>query len=202
MTSFERRGRAAVVLRDGPRVALIRRVREGRTYFVFPGGGIRSGETPAEAATREAQEELGVRVVLGPRLLIDEFRGETVHYFSGLIVDGEFGTGTGDELLESGTTSRGSYEPVWMETAELLHHDVRPRVLAAILAGGWPGVANGREIQYVWDKWIIPSGCRPRTTRPTTSSSSASRSVCGHSAMNCVTRSSSGFGNTRARSAS
>jgi 8-oxo-dGTP diphosphatase len=136
VNSSERRGRAAVVLRDETRVALIRRVRDGRTYFVFPGGGIRADETPADAATREAGEELGVRVVLGPRLLIEEFRGRTIHYFSALIVGGDFGTGTAEEMVASGTTERGTYEPVWMEIADLPHYDVRPRVLATILTGG------------------------------------------------------------------
>jgi len=136
VNSSERRGRAAVVLRDETRIALIRRVRDRHTYFVFPGGDIRGDETPADAATREAHEELGVQVVLGPRLLIEEFRGQTVHYFSGLIVGGDFGTGTGDEMRASGTTERGTYEPVWMELHDLLHYDVRPRALAAILTGG------------------------------------------------------------------
>ena len=129
MTVSDRRGRAAVVLRDATCVALIRRVRDGRTYFVFPGGGIRGGETPAETATREAREELGVEVVLGPRLLIEEFRGETAHYFSALIVGGEFGTGGDDE-------GAGTSEPVWMELADLPHHRVHPRALTAILTGG------------------------------------------------------------------
>ena len=135
VNSSDRRARAAVVLRDETRIALIRRVRDGHTYFVFPGGGIRDGETPPEAAEREAHEELGVRVVLGPRLLIEQFRGQTVHYFSGLIVGGDFGTGTGDEIRTSGTTERGTYEPMWMEVHDLLRHDVRPRALAAILTG-------------------------------------------------------------------
>ena len=68
---------------------------------------------------REAQDELGVRVVLGPRLLIEEFRGQTVHYFSALVVGGEFGD-----------------EPTWMEISELPYYDVRPRALTAILTGG------------------------------------------------------------------
>jgi 8-oxo-dGTP diphosphatase len=112
-------GRAALVLRDERRVALIRRVREGHTYFDFPGGEIRVGEQPAETAVREAREELGVQVVLGPRLLIEEFRGETTHYYSAAVVAGDFGN-----------------EPTWMEIAELPHYDVRPRALAAILTGG------------------------------------------------------------------
>ena len=115
---------------------MIRRVREGRTYFVFPGGGIGRAETPADAAIREAREALGVRVVLGPRLLIEEFRGQTVHYFSALIVGGEFGAGPGGEARSSGTTDSGTYDPVWMEVTELPHHDVRPRALATILTGG------------------------------------------------------------------
>lgn len=126
MSDSERRGRAAVVLRDETRIALIRRVRDGRTYFVFPGGGIRAGETPAEAATREARDELGIQVVLGPRLLIEEYRGQTVHYFSALIVGGEFGGAAHDD----------AHEPIWMEVRDLLDYDVRPRALAAILTGG------------------------------------------------------------------
>jgi 8-oxo-dGTP diphosphatase len=109
-------------VRDESRVALIRRVQDGHTYFVFPGGGIRAEETPSDAAVREAREELGVRVVLGPRLLIEEFRGRTVHYFPALVVSGEVGT--------------GAAEPVWFELDELPNYDVRPRALAAILTGG------------------------------------------------------------------
>ena len=60
-----------------------------------------------------------MRVVLGPRLLIEEFRGQTVHYFSALVVDGEFGD-----------------EPTWMEVSELPYYDVRPRALTTILTGG------------------------------------------------------------------
>src|SRR5215510_12291528 len=109
--------RAAVVLRDERRVALIRRVRDGHTYFDFPGGDIRSGEQPADTAVREAREELGVQVVLGPRLLIEEFRGETAHYYSAVAVAYD------DETF-------------WMDIAELPHYDVRPRALATILTGG------------------------------------------------------------------
>ena len=134
VNSSDRRARAAVVLRDETRIALIRRVRDGHTYFVFPGGGIRDDETAAEAATRQVQRELGVDVLLGPRLLIEEFRGETAHYFSGLIVAGEFGTG--GRADDADPADAGTSEPVWMELAELPHHRVHPRSLAAILTVG------------------------------------------------------------------
>ncbi|HWJ44168.1 MAG TPA: NUDIX domain-containing protein [Gaiellaceae bacterium] len=113
---------AAVVLREERRVALVRRVQDSHTFFTFPGGHVHAGEQPADAAIREAREEFGVRVVLGPRLLIEEFRGETGHYFSAVVVGGELGS--------------GNDEPVWMELEELPNYDVRPRALAAILTGG------------------------------------------------------------------
>jgi 8-oxo-dGTP diphosphatase len=94
---------------------------ERHTYFTFPGGDLQSGEQPADAAVREARDGLGVRVVLGPRLLIEELRGETAHYYSAVVVEGDVGSGTDD--------------PVWMELEELQHYDVRPRALAAILTG-------------------------------------------------------------------
>ena len=96
-------------------------MQDGHTFFVFPGGRIREGEAPADAAVREARDELGVRVIVGPRLLIEELHGQTVHYFSALVVAGEVGSGAG--------------EPVWFDLKELPYYDVRPRALAAILTG-------------------------------------------------------------------
>jgi ADP-ribose pyrophosphatase YjhB (NUDIX family) len=109
------------VLRDETRIALIRRVHDGRTHLGFPGSVIRLDETPADAARRGAREELGVDVVLGPRLLIEELAGETTHYFSALVVRDDDG---------------GEQDPVWLELVDLPHYDVRPRALAAILTGG------------------------------------------------------------------
>ena len=57
--------RARIVLIEHGRVALIRRDRDGQTDFFFPGGGVEAGETPEEAARREAVEKLGVEVELG-----------------------------------------------------------------------------------------------------------------------------------------
>ena len=52
------RTRAGVVLIEDGKVALIERHRAGLDYFVFPGGGVDDGETPEQAAVREAMEEL------------------------------------------------------------------------------------------------------------------------------------------------
>ncbi len=57
--------RAVAVLLENGLVAMIERRRQGHLFYVFPGGHVERGETPAEAAIREAKEELGldVRVV-------------------------------------------------------------------------------------------------------------------------------------------
>jgi 8-oxo-dGTP diphosphatase len=126
-----------VIVEDG-HVALVRRVRAGRTYYVFPGGGVHAGETPEQAAAREALEELGVRVRVGELLHIEVFDGERFLYFSAEIVGGEFGTGRGDEIGASGTTDAGTYEPVWLPLSELASVpdglDVRPPRLAEYLS--------------------------------------------------------------------
>ena len=56
------RARAAVVLIRTDKIALIERHRNGKHYFVFPGGKVEAGETPARAAALEAEEELGLVV--------------------------------------------------------------------------------------------------------------------------------------------
>jgi ADP-ribose pyrophosphatase YjhB (NUDIX family) len=122
VSSSDGRGRAAVVVRDETRVALIRRVVDGRTHFAFPGGAIRSDETPGDAARRGAREEVGVEVVLGPRLLIEEVGGETTHYYSAVVVRSADGIRAAD--------------PTWLDIGELPNYTVRPRALAAILTGG------------------------------------------------------------------
>ena len=43
---------AAIIVQEG-KIALIKRIREEETYYVFPGGGIEEGETPEEATKRE-----------------------------------------------------------------------------------------------------------------------------------------------------
>ncbi|HVT77782.1 MAG TPA: NUDIX domain-containing protein [Acidimicrobiales bacterium] len=53
-----------VVVRQG-RLALIERHRGAQHYFAVPGGGVERGESIAQAAQREAEEELGVAVKLG-----------------------------------------------------------------------------------------------------------------------------------------
>lgn len=63
---------ATICLFDGQRRLLLARHVDGGLWST-PGGAIEPGETPAEAAVREAHEELGIEV--RPRALIGVFGG-------------------------------------------------------------------------------------------------------------------------------
>lgn len=64
------RERAAVIIVIDYRIALIKRVKNNETYYVFLGGGIENGETSEFAAIREAFEELGVYVEINKLLKV------------------------------------------------------------------------------------------------------------------------------------
>jgi 8-oxo-dGTP pyrophosphatase MutT (NUDIX family) len=130
--------RAAVVIVENGRVALIERVRDGRTYFVFPGGRVETGESPQQAAVREAHEELGVSVDLGDLIFVAHRDGRERRYYFARIAGGTVGTGRGTEMMTSGTTAKGTYRPVWVDPSILTELDVRPRALSEALAS-WTG---------------------------------------------------------------
>lgn len=135
MTSSEPARARVVIVEDG-QLALIKRVRAERTYYILPGGGVEAGETPEQAAVREAHEELGVDVELGGVIHEEHFRGSRFVFFQARIVGGEFGTGAWPDHADEDELTlakSGTHEAVWVPLADLsdLHVglDVRPRAL-------------------------------------------------------------------------
>ena len=125
-----------MVIVDDGRVALIKRIRAGKTYYLFPGGGVEGGETPEQAAIREAHEELGVAVELGEPRFEEDFDRSRFVYFDARIVGGEFRTGLWPDHAERDAKARersGNHEPVWIPVDELEGLDVRPRALVSLL---------------------------------------------------------------------
>jgi 8-oxo-dGTP pyrophosphatase MutT (NUDIX family) len=146
VTGTPRRRAGVLVVVDG-RLALIDRVRDGvPPYSTIPGGGVDDGETFAEAAVREAREELGLDVVLAggrdaePTFVLRDDRGDH-QYFVAEVVGGTFGPGGGPEWDPG--RGRGTYTPVLVDPAEAVARDVVPfpvaeAVLQAFAAGRWP----------------------------------------------------------------
>jgi 8-oxo-dGTP pyrophosphatase MutT (NUDIX family) len=128
--------RSAVIIVEDDRVALIERVRDGRTYYVFPGGTVEADETTEAAAIREAYEELGVHVQLLALAAVVTFQAEEQYYYLAAISGGRFGTGMGEEFTSVATLARGTYRPVWLPRRDLERYDVRPHALAQALSEG------------------------------------------------------------------
>jgi 8-oxo-dGTP diphosphatase len=122
------RDRGSVVLIENNKVGLIKRIRDGSVYYVFPGGGIEVGEIPEIAAKREAFEELGVRVNVSECFKKVEFNG-TQYFFLAEIIEGTFGTGQGEEYTGE-KRGRGSYLPIWVDIEKLSFLDVKPKEVA------------------------------------------------------------------------
>ncbi|TCW49903.1 mutator protein MutT [Bacillus thuringiensis] len=112
---------AAIIMQEG-KIVLIKRIREGEIYYVFPGGGIEEGETPEEATKREAYEELGVHIKVEHLIAKVEYKG-TEYYFNAHIVGGVFGSGKAEEFEMK---DRGSYIPLWLPIHELEKVNIKP----------------------------------------------------------------------------
>jgi 8-oxo-dGTP diphosphatase len=122
------RDRGSAIIIENKKVALIKRVRDGVTYYVFPGGGIEDGETPKAATEREAYEELGVSINVKECFDIVQYNG-TQYFYIANIVAGTFGTGIGEEYQDT-KRDRGTYCPVWMDIKDVMDHDIRPSQVA------------------------------------------------------------------------
>lgn len=136
--------RAAALIVEAECVAVIAR-RNSSTplpYYVFPGGQIEAGESPSEAATREAWEELGVHIVVQRLVAEVLYRGDTQYYFAAIVTDGVFGSGAGAEITGTNAPEVGTYTPLWMPISRVLSEPVYPRGIAALIVDaahtGWP----------------------------------------------------------------
>src|SRR5699024_8153166 len=120
------RNRGSVVLIENRDVAMIKRVKDDLTCYVFTGGGIEHEETTEDTTKREDYEELGVHIdVKNSIAKIDYNRDQ--YYFLGEIIGSTFGTGQGEEFSYS---SNGIYIPMWVDIDDLLTMNVKPKEVA------------------------------------------------------------------------
>ena len=138
--------RAGIVLIQEDKVALIERYRAGFHYFIFPGGGVDEGETPEQAAVREAMEELGIEVAIRRKVAeVQVGQRSRQIYFLVEQTGGEFGTGTGEEFEESNRDNpqKGIYIPTWMPIDDLPGHtNIYPEDVSKLVVRS---VKEGRE---------------------------------------------------------
>lgn len=75
------RKRVAVVISKDNKILLMRRIKDGRKYFVFPGGGVKRGENFESAIKREIKEEFDIDITIRTFLFRIENKGRVELYF-------------------------------------------------------------------------------------------------------------------------
>lgn len=107
---------AAVIVHNGRVPVVRRRISEGSLAWQFPAGAIETGETPSQAAIREAHEETGLTVtavtVLGER--VHPNTGRAMVYVACDVRAGDATIVDDDELIEFAWSTRrqlGDYVP-------------------------------------------------------------------------------------------
>ena len=81
------------IIKDGK---ILLQQREDFETWALPGGAIEAGETPAQAAVREAREETGLNVEITQLvgLYTKPYWNSTVALFAATVIDGEFSYGS------------------------------------------------------------------------------------------------------------
>jgi ADP-ribose pyrophosphatase YjhB (NUDIX family) len=138
-TRKEPKRRAVAVVVDGDQVLVMRRSKRGREYAVLPGGAVEAGETVAEAALRELQEETTLVAEIDRLLWTGWHNGRPAWYFLMTAVRG-CAELSGPEALANGPDNR--YELRWVtadQFAELGLHPSDIRGPLTDLLAGRPG---------------------------------------------------------------
>jgi len=104
-----------VIIRNGE-ILLMRRVRDDREYFVFPGGGIEGNESLENGVIREIKEEFNLDVKINKFLFQIENRGRQEFYF---LIKEFSGVPkiSGNEKKRMNESNQ--YYPVWKELEDI-----------------------------------------------------------------------------------
>ena len=104
-----------VIIRNGE-ILLMRRVRDDREYFVFPGGGIKRDESLENGVIREIKEEFNLDVKINKFLFQIENRGRQEFYF---LIKEFSGVPkiSGNEKKRMNESNQ--YYPVWKELEDI-----------------------------------------------------------------------------------
>lgn len=88
LLSLKKRIGARAVIFNGDKVYLMYRRKNGKEYYVLPGGGVENNETLEETVKRELKEEFSVDIKVIGYLGINEFNTSINHFFYCEIVSG------------------------------------------------------------------------------------------------------------------
>ena len=101
----------AIIIKDGT-ILLMKRQKNDKTFYVFPGGMREENETEKQCCKRELEEEFGI--VVEPKQMIYEIsqNGEKQGFFVCEWISGDIHKTDAEEYSTNDTTLYGTYEPV------------------------------------------------------------------------------------------
>jgi 8-oxo-dGTP diphosphatase len=118
----------AIIIADSS-ILLIHRVKAGKEYWVFPGGGVEDADFDEKAALeRECIEELGLVVAVGD--LFREFGEE--RFYRCEVISGILGSGKGPEFSRDPIIS-GTYKPEWVPLKDVRDMNVLPAEIRDVI---------------------------------------------------------------------
>jgi len=108
--------RAVGVIIKENKILLMRRMKNGQEYYVFPGGGVKEGESTETAIIREIREELSLDAKIDKLLFEIENQGRQEYYYLIKEFSGQPQLG-GEEKQRMSADNQ--YYPVWIEFDKL-----------------------------------------------------------------------------------
>jgi len=142
------RVRVAALAIRGDLVLLARHVRNGRTSYLLPGGGLEADETAREALARELREEASVACSIGDLVYVIEARAPSG---SKHLVQLVFSTEIHGEVGASTDARVAACE--WHDVESLRTLDLHPSV-GATLAGDLRG-GGAPPCRYLEAPWVV-----------------------------------------------
>jgi cytidylate kinase len=118
----------------GDKIVLIKRVKEGREYYVFPGGHVDKGENSRYTATRELKEETNIVTdSTQNRLIYKRMQNGEMHaVYHCRYKSGEVAKTDAEEYVSSPSAmghdgkERGTYEPVLLDISKMAETTIYP----------------------------------------------------------------------------